>query len=79
LIAQDLSGFGFTESPDLAMWGRNDPFFLPHTEAFTRDEPKAQVRFHDTGHLTLETNLKEIGRRSTSFSITTCRNVEPVY
>jgi pimeloyl-ACP methyl ester carboxylesterase len=33
----------------LAVWGRNDPFFLPAAaEAFRRDIPDAVVRFFDT-------------------------------
>jgi pimeloyl-ACP methyl ester carboxylesterase len=37
--------------PLLAVWGRNDPFFLPAgAEAFKRDIPDADVRFVDTGH-----------------------------
>lgn len=43
--------------PFLAVWGRNDPFFLPAgAEAFTRDIPDAVVRFFDTGHFALETH-----------------------
>ncbi|WP_224367386.1 alpha/beta fold hydrolase [Hyalangium versicolor] len=45
----------------LAVWGRNDPFFLPSgAEAFKRDIPKAVVRFFDTGHFALETHAAEI-------------------
>lgn len=45
----------------LAIWGRNDPFFLPAgAEAFKRDLPKAEVRFLDTGHFALETHAPEI-------------------
>ncbi|MGA8707092.1 MAG: alpha/beta hydrolase [Steroidobacteraceae bacterium] len=45
----------------LAIWGRNDPFFLPPgAEAFKRDIPTAQVRFLDTGHFALETHAAEI-------------------
>jgi pimeloyl-ACP methyl ester carboxylesterase len=45
----------------LALWGRNDPFFLPAgAEAFKRDLPEADVRFLDTGHFALETHAKEI-------------------
>ncbi|HVW73336.1 MAG TPA: alpha/beta hydrolase [Rhizomicrobium sp.] len=45
----------------LAVWGRNDPFFLPPgAEAFKRDIPDAQVRFFDTGHFALETHAAEI-------------------
>jgi pimeloyl-ACP methyl ester carboxylesterase len=45
----------------LAVWGRNDPFFLPAgAEAFKRDLPDAQVTFFDTGHFALETHAAEI-------------------
>jgi pimeloyl-ACP methyl ester carboxylesterase len=47
--------------PFLAVWGRNDPFFLPPgAEAFRRDIPNAVVRFFDTGHFALETHAAEI-------------------
>ena len=47
--------------PLLAVWGKNDPFFLPPgAEAFKRDIPQAVVRFFDTGHFALETHAAEI-------------------
>ena len=47
--------------PFLAVWGRNDPFFLPPgAEAFRRDIPEADVRFFDTGHFALETHATQI-------------------
>ena len=47
--------------PLLAVWGQNDPFFLPPgAEAFKRDIPAAVVRFFDTGHFALETHAAEI-------------------
>jgi len=47
--------------PLLAVWGKNDPFFLPPgAEAFKRDIPNAVVRFFDTGHFALETHAAEI-------------------
>ena len=47
--------------PFLAVWGKNDPFFLPPgAEAFKRDMPGAVVRFFDTGHFALETHAAEI-------------------
>ncbi len=47
--------------PLLAVWGKNDPFFLPPgAEAFKRDIPKAVVRFFETGHFALETHAREI-------------------
>ncbi|RDS81927.1 alpha/beta fold hydrolase [Dyella psychrodurans] len=52
----------------LAVWGRNDPFFLPPgAEAFKRDIPDAQVRFFDTGHFALETHAKEIAQAIREF------------
>jgi pimeloyl-ACP methyl ester carboxylesterase len=45
----------------LAIWGKNDPFFLPAgAEAFRRDIPGAVVRFLETGHFALETHAAEI-------------------
>ena len=47
--------------PFLAVWGKNDPFFLPPgAEAFKRDIPDAVIRFFDTGHFALETHADEI-------------------
>jgi len=49
------------QPPLLAVWGKNDPFFLPAgAEAFKRDIPKAQVHLYDTGHFALETHAAEI-------------------
>jgi pimeloyl-ACP methyl ester carboxylesterase len=48
--------------PFLAVWGKNDPFFLPPgAEAFKRDIPNAEIHFFDTGHFALETHAQEIG------------------
>ena len=50
------------QPPLLAVWGQNDPFFIPAgAEAFKRDLPNADVRFFDTGHFALETHAKDIG------------------
>jgi pimeloyl-ACP methyl ester carboxylesterase len=47
--------------PVLAIWGKNDPFFIPPgAEAFRRDNPNATVTFLDTGHFALETHVDEI-------------------
>lgn len=54
--------------PLLAVWGRNDPFFLPAgAEAFRRDNPAAEVRFFDTGHFALETHAPEIAEAIRNF------------
>jgi pimeloyl-ACP methyl ester carboxylesterase len=53
--------FRSKRTPLLAVWGKNDPFFLPPgAEAFRRDNPTAEVRFYDTGHFALETHHREI-------------------
>ena len=53
--------FRVSRPPLLAVWGKNDPFFLPAgAEAFKRDIPDADVRFYDTGHFALETHVEEI-------------------
>lgn len=52
----------------LAVWGKNDPFFLPAgAEAFKRDIPGAEVHFFDTGHFALETHAQEIAAKIRAF------------
>ena len=54
--------------PFLAVWGKNDPFFLPAgAEAFKRDLPAAIVRLLDTGHFALETHAGEIAAEIRTF------------
>jgi pimeloyl-ACP methyl ester carboxylesterase len=54
--------------PLLAVWGKNDPFFLPAgAEAFKRDNPKAEVHFYEAGHFALETNGPEIAAEIRQF------------
>jgi pimeloyl-ACP methyl ester carboxylesterase len=53
--------FRASKPPLLAIWGKNDPFFIPAgANAFRRDLPDAQVQFLDTGHFAIETHLVEI-------------------
>jgi pimeloyl-ACP methyl ester carboxylesterase len=53
--------FRASQPPLLAVWGSNDPFFIPPgAEAFKRDLPGADVRFLPTGHFALETHVDEI-------------------
>jgi pimeloyl-ACP methyl ester carboxylesterase len=43
------------QPPLLAVWGKNDPIFLPGgAEAFKRDIPQAEIHLLDTGHFALE-------------------------
>ena len=54
--------------PTLAVWGKNDPFFIPPgAEAYKRDNPKTKVVFYDTGHFALETHATEIGQEILNF------------
>jgi pimeloyl-ACP methyl ester carboxylesterase len=56
--------------PFLAVWGKNDPFFLPTgANAFKRDNPNAKVVFYDTGHFALETHAAEIADSIRDFLI----------
>lgn len=49
------------QPPLLAVWGKNDAFFLPvGAEAYRRDLPKAEVHLLDTGHFALETHHRVI-------------------
>jgi pimeloyl-ACP methyl ester carboxylesterase len=56
------------QPPLLAVWGANDPFFLPAgAEAFRRDLPRAEVHFLDAGHFALETHSGEIADHMRDF------------
>lgn len=56
------------QPPMLAVWGKNDPIFVPAgAEAFKRDLKHVDVRFFDTGHFALETHLDEIGKDIVEF------------
>jgi pimeloyl-ACP methyl ester carboxylesterase len=60
--------FRQSQPPFLAIWGRNDPFFLPAgAEAFRKDIPNARIQFLDTGHFALETHVMEIAGAMTDF------------
>jgi pimeloyl-ACP methyl ester carboxylesterase len=49
------------QPPTLAIWGKNDPFFIPPgAEAYKKDNPNATVTMLDTGHFALETHVEEI-------------------
>ncbi len=62
------------QPPLLAVWGRNDPFFLPAgAQAFRRDIANADVRFFDTGHFALETHAEEIAIAIRGFLAKTLR------
>ncbi|MGB8832466.1 MAG: alpha/beta hydrolase, partial [Candidatus Sulfotelmatobacter sp.] len=61
LYPQFQDYFRKSRPPLLAIWGKNDPFFVPAgAEAFRKDLPKATIEFLDTGHFALETHVIEI-------------------
>lgn len=54
--------------PVLAIWGKNDAFFIPAgAEAFRRDVPQAMVTLLDTGHFALETHVQQIASAVLAF------------
>ena len=60
------------QPPLLAVWGKNDPFFIPAgAEAYKRDLPKAEIHLLDTGHFALETHHTEIAQTIREFGATT--------
>ena len=60
--------FRRSKPPLLAIWGKNDPFFVPAgAEAFRKDLPDANVQFLDTGHFALETHVVEIAEAMKEF------------
>jgi len=62
--------FRKSKPPLLAVWGKNDPFFIPPgAEAFRKDIPSAKVQFLDTGHFALETHAAEIASAMKDFFI----------
>ena len=53
--------FRQAQPPLLAIWGKNDPFFIPAgAEAFRKDLPNARIQFLDTGHFAIETHFADI-------------------
>ena len=60
--------FRNSKPPLLAIWGKNDPFFIPAgAEAFRTDLPNAKVQFLDTGHFAIETHVVEIAAAMKTF------------
>jgi pimeloyl-ACP methyl ester carboxylesterase len=60
--------FRKSKPPLLAIWGKNDPFFIPPgAEAYRRDLPNARVQFLDTGHFATETHVVEIAATMREF------------
>lgn len=56
------------QPPLLALWGANDPFFIPAgAEAYKRDVPSAEVTLLDTGHFALVEEVEAIAERVNAF------------
>jgi pimeloyl-ACP methyl ester carboxylesterase len=60
--------FRKSKPPLLAIWGKNDPFFIPAgAEAFRKDLSNARIQFLDTGHFAIETHVVEIAAAMKDF------------
>ena len=60
--------FRKSQPPLLAIWGKNDPFFIPAgAEAYKKDLPNAKVQLLDTGHFATETHVVEIAAAMREF------------
>jgi pimeloyl-ACP methyl ester carboxylesterase len=60
--------FRKSKPPLLAIWGKNDPFFIPPgANAYKKDLPNAKVEFLDTGHFAIETHVVEIAAAMKEF------------
>jgi pimeloyl-ACP methyl ester carboxylesterase len=56
------------QPPLLAIWGANDPFFIPPgAEAYKRDVPNAEVILLDTGHFALVVEVDTIAEHVDRF------------
>jgi pimeloyl-ACP methyl ester carboxylesterase len=61
-------GLRKAQPPLLAVWGKNDPIFIPAgAEAFQRDLPKAEIHFVDSGHFALEEEADAIAGHILAF------------
>jgi pimeloyl-ACP methyl ester carboxylesterase len=70
--------FRKSKPPLLAIWGKNDPFFIPPgAEAYRKDLPNAKVQFLDTGHFATETHVVEIAAAMKEFLETTSAGRRP--
>jgi pimeloyl-ACP methyl ester carboxylesterase len=60
--------FRKSKPPLLAIWGKNDPFFIPPgAEAYRKDLPNAKVQLLNTGHFAIETHVVEIATAMREF------------
>lgn len=60
--------FRTSQVPLLAIWGKNDVFFIPPgAEAFKKDLPQAVVKLIDAGHFAVESHTKLIADEILAF------------
>lgn len=60
--------FRSSQVPLLAIWGKNDVFFIPPgAEAFKKDLPNAVVKFLDAGHFAVESDTEAIAEEVMAF------------
>lgn len=61
----------------LAVWGKNDPFFIPAgAEAYRTDVPSAEVVLLDTGHFALEEEVDEIASQINTLLLKTFHSTQ---
>lgn len=69
--------FRKSKPPLLAIWGKNDEFFVPAgAEAFKRDNPNATVQLLNAGHFALETQVEEIASAIREFLAKTATSIQ---
>jgi pimeloyl-ACP methyl ester carboxylesterase len=60
--------FRVSQVPLLAIWGKNDVFFIPPgAEAYKTDLPKAEIKLIDAGHFAVESDTELIARDILAF------------
>lgn len=60
--------FRKSQVPLFALWGKNDPAFVPAgAEAFKTDLPHARIQLIDAGHMAVESKLLEIAMEVVEF------------
>ncbi|GAM35152.1 hydrolase [Talaromyces pinophilus] len=60
--------FRTSQVPLLAIWGKNDVFFIPPgAEAFKRDLPSAMIKFLDASHFAVESDTEAISQEVMEF------------
>jgi pimeloyl-ACP methyl ester carboxylesterase len=60
--------FRKSQVPVLAIWGKNDPIFIPPgAEAYKKDVPKAEIQLIDAGHFAVESDTELIAKSILGF------------